>query len=454
MRSTVLLLLIGIFFLFSVMSQFAAMYTYWWFAIFRPHEWAWDGTIKELRLTIVIAAIFLGQAIYHKKIPKINNPIALLMLALLLNEAIANYLNGCADLYIVRTRTLSELFILAFVVLITTEIIEQKKHLYWLIAVIALSIGFHSGKGGIHALLTGGSFYGAHNLSGLFSGSNAFALGTGILIFFMIISFQCIKYIPLNHDDKKTRMAVLAFQATLLIMILGSIYNIIALSSRGSFFATAAGITAWIILHEKRKKIIPVFIVFVGLTLAFVPLPENYEERLSSAFADQSELDNSAASRPHFWATAYEIAKDHPLGVGPGCFPPFYNMYDSSNGYYGLYRSVHSSHFQVLSDTGFIGILIWLLLFIVSLSKLWSIRKEAKYMMAENEKYKFYFLVCNALISSTLVFLIGGSFYEYAYNDITWLTWGLVIATERLFKKEFGDHYNYKNAGKKIPGRY
>ncbi len=430
------------------MSQFAAMYTYWWFAIFRPHEWAWDGTIKELRLTVVAALLLLGQAAYHKKIPKINNPIAFLMIALLFNEVIANYLNGCADMYTVRTSTLSELFILAFVVLVTTEIIEKKKHLYWLIAVIALSIGFHSGKGGIHALITGGSFYGAHNLSGMFSGSNAFALGTGILIFFMIISFQCIKYMPLKKDDKNTRIAIFAFQATLLMMIFGSIYNIIALSSRGSFIATAAGLIAWMLLHEKRKKIFPVFIIFVSLTLVFVPLPEHFEERLSSAFVDQAELDNSAASRPHFWATAFDIAKDHPLGVGPGCFPPYYNMYDDSNGYYGLFRSVHSSHFQILSDTGFIGTLIWLLLFIVSLSKLWSIRKESKYMMPENEKYKFYFLVCNALICSTLVFLIGGSFYEYAYNDITWLTWGLVIVTERLFKSEFGSHYNYKNAAR------
>ncbi len=453
MRTTVLLILIGIFFIFSVTSQFAAMYTYWWFAIFRPHEWAWDGAIKDLRLTAVAAALLLGQALYHKKIPKINNSISILILALLLLEVIANYLNGCADMYTVRTRTLSELFILAFVVLITVEIIEQKKHLYWLITVIALSIGFHSGKGGIHALITGGSFYDAHNLSGLFAGSNAFALGSGVLIFFMIISFQCIKYFPFKKDNKKTRITIFVFQATLILMIFGSAYNIIALSSRGSFFATAAGLFIWMMLHEKRKKIIPIFIIFISLALIFVPFPENYQERLSSVFADQDELDNSAASRPYFWGVAIDIAKDHPLGVGPGCYPPFYNMYDSSNGYYGLYRSVHSSHFQMLSDTGFIGVFIWLSLFGISLMKLWIIRKESKYMMPTNVKYKFYFLTSNALICSTLVFFIGGSFYEYAYNDITWLTWGLVIAMERLFKSEFGDHYNYKNAAK-APNMY
>ena len=220
-------------------------------------------------------------------------------------------------------------------------------------------------------------------------------------------------------------------------MILGSLYNIIALSSRGSFLATSAGLLLWMALHERRKTIIPVFIISISLALAVIPLPENYTERISSAFADKEELDHSAAGRPHFWATAFEMAKDHTLGVGPGCFPRFYNIYDTSDGQFGYFRSVHSSHFQVLAEIGFFGALIWILLFIVSLKKLWSIRKDSKRNMVNNDNYKFYFLLSNGLICSIVVFLFGGSFYEYAYNDLIWLSWCLVIATERLFKKEF-----------------
>lgn len=436
MRTTILLSLIGIFFLFSMMSQFAAMYTYWWFAIFRPQEWVWGSVISDLKLTLVIAALFLGQAIYRKKIPRIDNSISILILTLLLAATAANLFVGCSDIYTVRTRTLTELFVLVLVVLITAEIIEQKKHLYWLITVIALSIGFHSGKGGINALITGTSLHGREVLGGMFSGSNAYALGTGILIFFMIIAIQCIKHIEINN---KYRLIITSFQAVMLIIILGSIYNIIALSSRGSFIATAAGLFAWMMLHEKHLKIIPIFIISISLALAFIPFPDNFKERIASAFVEKEELDKSAASRPFFWKVAVDITKNHPLGVGPGCYPPFYNIYDSSGGYFGLYRSVHSSHFQVLVDTGFFGILIWLLIFVISLKKLWLIRKKSKLNMAENGNYKFYFLVSNAIICSMLVFLIGGSFYEFAYNDITWLTWGLVIAIERLFKSELKD---------------
>ena len=435
MRTTVLLILVSIFFFLSLRSQFAAMYTYWWFAIFRPHEWAWGPELKALRLPLIASLLFLGQALYHRKIPKLNNPISLLILTFLLLEVIADIAIGCDD-YPRKVRSLLDITIVILTVFITTEVIEQKKHFYWLITVIALSIGFHSGKGGFYALLTGGDFYGASNLSGLFSGSNAFALGTGILIFYMIISFQGIKYIELNNYLKNGKAQFL-FKALLIIMIFGSLYNIIALSSRGSFLATSTGLLLWMALHERRKTIIPIFIISISLALAVIPLPDNYEERISSAFADEEELDHSASSRPHFWATAFEIAKDYPIGTGPGCFPRFYNIYDTSDGRFGYFRSVHSSHFQVLSEIGFLGVLVWILLFIVSLKKLWTIRKESKRNMVNNENYKFYFQVSNALICSIVVFLFGGSFYEFAYNDLIWLSWCLVIAMERLYKKEF-----------------
>lgn len=449
MRTTVLLALIGIFFFFALRSQFAAMYTYWWFAIFRPHEWAWTGELKALRLPLIASLLFLGQALFHKKIPKFNNPIAFLILTFLLLEFIADITTGCTD-YPRKVRSLFDITLIIVIVLITAEIIEQKKHLYWLITVIALSIGFHSGKAGFYALSSGANFYGISNLTGLFSGSNAFALGTGILIFYMIISFQGIKYIDLKSDNKNWKPFLLIkallkwknfflFKTLFIMMIFGSLYNIIALSSRGSFLATSGGLLLWMILHERRKTIIPVFIISISLALAVIPLPDNYKERISSAFADKEELDHSAAGRPHFWATAFEIAKDHPLGVGPGCFPPFYNKYDSSDGEFGYYRSVHSSHFQVLSEIGFMGTLIWILLFIVSFKKLWSIRKKSKRNMVNDDNYRFYFVISNGLICSIAVFLVGGSFYEFAYSDLIWLSWGLVIAVERLFKKEFSE---------------
>jgi O-antigen ligase len=445
MRTIFLLLLIGYFFLYSLKSNVAALYTYWWFAIFRPHEWAWESTLNNLHLTKIAALLFLAQSIINKKIPRVDNSISLLMIALIFFEFVANSLNGCSDVYTVRTSTIYDLSILLIIVLLTTETLEKRFIIFWLITVIGLSLGFHSGKGGIYALISGGDNYGASNLTGLFSGSNAYALGTGMLIFFMIFSMQLI-----NNDSLKIKnnfpifflknvpsKFFLLYKIILLLTIFGSIYNIISLQSRGSFIATFLGLMLWILLHEKRKILFFISLLGISLSLILLPLPENFADRISSAFAEKEDLDKSAASRPYFWNIAFEISKDHPLGVGPGCYPAYYNNYDATDGYYGRFRSVHSSHFQILSDIGYLGVFAWFSLFYISYKILWRIRRTSKKYLSTDDNMRFYFYLSNTLICSMTVFLIGGSFYEYAYNDITWLTWGFVIATDRLFRSDF-----------------
>ena len=439
MRTYVVFGFIILFFLLSLQSRVAALNTYWWFAIFRPHEWVWGSLLSDLKLPLIAAFLFVVPSLLQKNFPKIDNPIAVLMLILLGLEFIANIVNGCSfSSYIIRTKTLSELVILIATVLLSAELVKSRNILFWLISVVGFSLALHSGKGGIYALISGSDFYGASNLKGLFTGSNAYALGTGMLLFFMIFCFQFI-----NKDvvgESKRMLANQKFRVLLkfvmLVMILGSIYNIIALQSRGSFLATTIALFLWILLHEKKVKLLLSATLILTITLSVVPLPEGYTDRINSIFSDDEDRDKSAASRPYFWGIAGDIASSYPLGTGPGCYPVYYNLFDVTNGEYGRNRSVHSSHFQILSDTGYLGVIVWILLHFVSLKKLWNIRKQAKQRYSEHEKFRFYFYVSNTLTCTIVVFMIGGSFYEYAYNEIIWLVWALVIATERLFKKE------------------
>jgi len=48
----------------------------------------------------------------------------------------------------------------------------------------------------------------------------------------------------------------------------------------------------------------------------------------------------------------------------------------------------------------------------------------------------FYINISTALMASVVAFLIGGAFYEAAYNDLIWLFFAVIIATERQFKKD------------------
>ena len=127
------------------------------------------------------------------------------------------------------------------------------------------------------------------------------------------------------------------------------------------------------------------------------------------------------------------MVADNPLGVGPGCYNTFYNIYDGSFGKYGFYRTVHSAHFEVLSEIGYLGLLCWILLYIVSIVKLFKIRKIVKSKVEQSDRDYFFVSAANFLIVSIIVFFIGSSFYAMAYNDIIWLLWGLTAILVTLF---------------------
>lgn len=438
MRNGIILLLSAIFFIIALKSRIAGLYTYWWFAIFRPHDWVW-GAISSFRLPLIAFVLLVIPSFLQKKYPRINHPLSFLMLLWLVLVFIADQLNGCAGMLSIRTNTVLDLAVLFYVVLLSSELITDKKKIYGLMAVMALSIGFHSGKGGLYAIATGADFYGISHLRGLFTGSNGYALGSGLLLFFMIFTFQHIHFFLTFNTKKKwynNPFLIKIFKFFLFFIIFGTYYNIIALQSRGSFLATTAGLFLWLIFQKNMARTVITVSLIAIIAVNVIELPEGYTKRIESAFVEEDNLDKSAASRPHFWKVAINIVNDHPLGIGPGCYPEFYRFYDTSNGFYGLNRSVHSSHFQILSDSGYLGILIWILLFIISYFKLWKIKQLAKRKIKDPQVNKFYSDIAITLICSQTAFLLGGAFYEYAYNDITWLIFGLVIAIERTLVKE------------------
>ncbi len=440
MRSIFLLSLIIYFFILSIKSRIAGLYTYWWFAIFRPHDWDWGGVIVSLKLPFVAALLLVVPSAIQKKFPRLDNIIALLMITWLSLVLIADTQNGCGNIAgLVRTNTFIGLLILFYIVLLTSALISSLKQLYWLTFTLSMSIAFHSGKGGILAMVVGANYYDRHQLSGMFSGSNGYALGSGMLLFFLIFTFIHIKSKFIFDEYNKwynTPIMLNIYKIFILLMIIGTFYNIVALQSRGAFLATSLGLFLLIILQKNSFRMLFILSIVLGLGLAFAPLPEGYVKRIESAFADTADMDKSASSRAHFWNTAMKMVADRPLGVGPGCYPAYYNQYDVTEGFYGTSRSVHSSHFQILADSGYLGFIIWVLLLLVSYWKLTKIKKLSNTSITSPTTRKIYINISHTLICSQTVFIVGGSFYEYAYNDIIWVIFALTMTVEKLIQRE------------------
>ncbi len=410
------------------------MLMYWWISIFRPQDWMyWD--ISSLRIPAIILVLFILKSLISNGLPRLDNKITWLLLIWLLLAIAASAVNGCDQLY---GSTPSRYVFLFLAVIFTAELLNSKKRVYIFVLLIVISISFHAANLGINSILSGGSSsYAAQIGAGSFTGSNAFAMGAALVALYFPFLYLNSEII-LDNLSAPLKTIVTRKTVNLLFAILffGSVYSIVSLFSRGSVLALGLGIVVFIWLQKKRAKWIFNSIILLIISLAVIPIPSGYIERIESVFVDSKDMDNSAKSRPHFWDTAKIMVKANPGGVGIGCFPNYYNSYDTSNAFFGSYRSVHSSHFQILSETGYAGFFFWALVFIVSFFKLLSIRKKCLNDKLEGkDDNKFYLSLSISVFCSLLIFVAGGSFYEFSHNEITWASFAVLIAIEKLVKE-------------------
>jgi O-antigen ligase len=113
-----------------------------------------------------------------------------------------------------------------------------------------------------------------------------------------------------------------------------------------------------------------------------------------------------------------------------------YDAYDDTGGEFGRARSVHSSHFQVLAETGFPGFAVWVAMFSWALWVSFRIRRNAirSETLAPDEQ-RLFVSASTGLIASMVAFLVGGAFVAMALNDLTWISFALVAALDRLFQQ-------------------
>lgn len=436
MRSLVVLLFILFAFLFALKSSLVAMLVYWWFAIFRPQDWIYMD-VSSLKLPMVAIVLFIFPAMFRGYKPKCNDLIAKLMVCWVISSVVASFVIGCPEQFWLLN-PYTQLPVLMLAVLISADIVKTKMHLIYWIGIVGLSLGFYAGKSGLLALSRGGSSsYGAANLGGLFTGSNAYAAGSATLVFFMILIFQITK----NKEIMSKLPGLLKlvptklYQTIFALLIIGTTFNVISLESRASGIAMLLGfLLLYTLANRSLLKVLlwgPVFV----LILFVVPLPEGYEERIQSVFVEHDELDNSAASRPYFWGIAADMVADYPVGVGVNCYKAHYSLYDLE-GKHGRYRDVHSSNFQVLAELGYLGFIFWVWLHISCFIRNNKIRKLTHQFSDTLPSAVFYRKVSSMLMCSQLVFAISGSFYSLAYSDLIWIIFGLTIAQTKLFNEE------------------
>ncbi|MDH4062795.1 MAG: O-antigen ligase family protein [Acidobacteriota bacterium] len=407
----------------ALRDRFMALLLYLWFAFFRPQDWIWFD-ISSLRLSLVLGIVLIVPSLATGIWPNLNHPLSIGMVIFLALGLVSQV--GAVD-QVIGWYWVDFFARLVVVCLLAVSLITTPKRLIRVMAVVAGSLGFFAAKAGLLSAIVGGVRF-AEGLTGAFTDNNGYALGT-VMIMPMLVAVG--RNADLLFDGYWSWLNAWARRGFLLAVPLCGL-TVISTFSRGGFLAMVAATATYVALDRRRVGLSLGLAVMLIIGVSVAPIPEGYLERLETIRTYQEVDETSAISRPYFWSVAVDMAEANPFGVGLRNFEAAYDTYDRSDGLYGSRRAVHSSHFQVLAELGFIGAFIWTVLFLLAFWLAVRARKLAKRPGLAPESETFLSTVPNCLIASMAGFLVGGSFLSAALNDLTWVTFALVAALDRL----------------------
>lgn len=426
LRALFVLAILGPGLVAALKKRYAALLLYIWFALFRPQDFLWFD-ITALRLSLVLSLLVVvpwawlatkrtSQAeldvVAGEALPNFSHPLSI-GAVLFFATALAAQSNAVKP--DIGWGWLDYLWRVLLVTMVMVTMVSTQMRFIIVVAVAAASLGFYSAKAGVYSLLGGGVRF-ADGLGGAFADNNGYALAVIMILFLLVATAQ-------NAPQRWVRVG---FWATVPL----SAFTIICTYSRAGFLALVVATFVFILLQRRRAVALAVVIpvVLVGMLL----LPEGYTDRVKTIQTYEEDEDTSATGRLHFWQVAMNMVHEHPLGLGLFNYQAAYDDYDFSGGEYGKGRAVHSSHFQVLAENGYAGFALWIGMFGYAFFAAFRVRQRSTDARFAPDARRFYFTMANALIVSMTGFLVGGAFIALALNDLTWMTFGLVAALDRL----------------------
>lgn len=428
MRSLFVLLVAAVGLGGALVSRHIGLLTYVWFTLFRPVEYSYFA-LYPLRLPLVSGILLLVPSLLTGRFPNITHPLSAMSWLMWVCVIVAQFTTPVINLgfaarygYVPTWEYVDQFTRLLLVSTLAVTLLDTKDKIRHYVAIIAAALGFYSAKGGLAAILAGGLQY-AEGIDA-FPDNNDYALAVN-----MAMPLMAAAAVTFNAPLPGLRY----FRKGFFIAIPLSVITVIATNSRGGLVAMAALALVAAMLQKRRFTWLAGIALAAVLLYNFAPMPDGYVERMQTINKVEETNETSALGRLHFWHVATIMARENPIGVGLRYFNFAYDEYDDMTGFFGSARAVHSSHFQVLAELGYLGAALWIGLFTYATFACLRIRSRAAQLALSDEDRHFYTTMSTAFVASMLAFIVGGAFLAAAYNDLTWLTFGGVAALHRRF---------------------
>jgi probable O-glycosylation ligase (exosortase A-associated) len=396
----------------SLIRPWVGVLGWFWIAYMVPHSLTW-GFGRNLPVAALVGGATLAGFLFTKdRRPLPRSGTMFLVLLFFAHITLSSALAFNPELAWVKWESVSKILLMT---LVTLCLFQERARLRYLYLVPALCLGFYGLKSGIWVLRTGG----ASRLFGpersFFEDNNTFGLALGMVLPLLLC---------LSREESRPWLKRL-----LRVMFAGTIVAVLFTYSRGAFLGLAVVLAVVIWRSPWRLRFATVVVV---ATLIGAPLlPTALKSRIAS-ISDQESAetrDRSSSGRIEAWHTAWGIAVAHPF-FGEG-FKALWNT-DLWNTYYGndylAVRDVHSLYFEVLSEHGILGFLIYLAILLGTFNSLRRVRKRWR----DDPEHGYLSRYADMTQLALWPYLIAGAFLGVAYFDLYFLLVGTGILLSQL----------------------
>lgn len=424
MRDLFMLAILPVLLYAMAKRPFIALGLWVWTALFFPNGWVY-GIASGIRYNLLFAGVAIIGYLIMKRKPKVHfGLLGGLISVFFLWTTIGTTLTvGNPDIAWEFWGRFAKTFALFVFVLLVAE---KKLHVDFVLWCVVLSVGFYANLEGLKFIATGGG----HMIVGL---------PTHVLNDRNELALAFVMTLPISHylmreyggRSRLLRAGLMATMALLVISVIGT-------QSRGGFIALIA-LGSYFFVKSDRKILVGTAIMALALIVIQLA-PADWFERINTI--ESANEDGSFLTRLVAWKLSFIMATQHPFfGGGFKALEYLPNWVSLSREFFShpwfytgdllpdptYARAAHSVYFQVLGDHGFVGLGIYISILATAFYKIGRIARLARLTNAQGWLPQLATMIQLSIFS----FALGGAALSFAYFDLIFALFGLVVVLEK-----------------------
>ena len=362
-----------------------------WIGIMNPHRLAY-GFMHSAPVAMIVALVtFVGLFTTRDRVKTVWSPPMVILLILVLWMCVTTvtaFFPADSQVQLIKVLKIQ---IMTF---IAAAVLYKKLHIRLFIWVNVLSLGFYGIKGGIFTITSGGGSRVWGPPGGFIEGNNELALA-------LVMTIPLMNYLRLTTPHWWIKRGLLIAMVLTAISAIGS-------QSRGAMLAISAMVV--VLWWRGPNKLMNAMLFSIVAVVILALMPESWYERMNTI--QTYEQDGSAMGRINAWHMAWNLANDRFFGGG----------FEVSNKFvFALYApdpnnplTAHSIYFQMMGEHGWVGLSLFLLLWLATWSMANGLRKGTKGDPVLGHLHLFGSMLQVSLVG----YAVGGSFLSLSYFDL------------------------------------